>query len=96
MILINFERNPDYKAIFKTLIPAEIIEWITLFIAQKTVPGKSPFFGLPYPLFINFYRIGAQFFPGGEVLPVGIKVISSWADLIKKRLSLWTITRKNT
>ena len=44
IIVINFERNPGYKAIFKTLIPAEIIERITLFTAQKPVPRKCLLF----------------------------------------------------
>jgi hypothetical protein len=56
MILINFERNPDYNAIFKTLIPAEIIERITLFIAQKPVPGKSL-------LFLNEIQELAEYIP---------------------------------
>jgi uncharacterized protein len=44
LIVINFERNPEYKAIFKTYIPSEIIERITLFTAQKPVPGNSLLF----------------------------------------------------
>ncbi len=44
MIVINFERNPENKSIFKTFVPAEIIERITLFTAQKPVPGESLLF----------------------------------------------------
>jgi len=44
VIVINFERNPGYKAIFRTFIPTEIVERITLFSTQKTVPGKSLLF----------------------------------------------------
>lgn len=43
-ILINFERNPEYKEIFKTRIPAEIVERIVLFTGQKIEAGKSLLF----------------------------------------------------
>jgi predicted AAA+ superfamily ATPase len=43
-ILINFERNPEYKEIFKTRIPAEIVERIVLFTGQKVEAGKSLLF----------------------------------------------------
>lgn len=44
MIYINFERNPEYKAIFKSLVPADILERITLFTAKRPEPGKSLLF----------------------------------------------------
>ena len=43
-ILINFERNPEYKEIFKTRIPPEIVERIVLFTGQKVEAGKSLLF----------------------------------------------------
>lgn len=43
-ITLNFERNPEYTEIFKTRIPAEIIEKITLFTGQKIEPGKTLLF----------------------------------------------------
>jgi len=43
-ILINFERNPEYKEIFKTRIPVEIVERIVLFTGQKVEAGKSLLF----------------------------------------------------
>lgn len=44
LIYLNFERNPEYKDIFTTCIPAEIIEKISLFTAKKTIPGKTLLF----------------------------------------------------
>lgn len=44
VIHINFERNPEYKDIFNTCIPVEIIEKISLFTSKKTVPGKTLLF----------------------------------------------------
>jgi predicted AAA+ superfamily ATPase len=43
-ITLNFERNPEYKEIFKTRIPVEIIEKVTLFTGQKIEPGKTLLF----------------------------------------------------
>ncbi len=43
-ITLNFERNPEYKDIFNTRIPGEIIEKITLFTGQKVEPGKTLLF----------------------------------------------------
>jgi hypothetical protein len=40
-IYLNLERNPELKDIFKTLIPTEIIERITLYTNRKTEPGKT-------------------------------------------------------
>lgn len=44
IITLNFERNPEYKDIFKTRIPIEIIEKIVLFTGQKIEPGKTLLF----------------------------------------------------
>lgn len=43
-ITLNFERNPEFKDIFKTRIPIEIIEKVTLFTGQKIEPGKTLLF----------------------------------------------------
>jgi hypothetical protein len=43
-ITLNFERNPEYRDIFKTRIPVEIIEKITLFTGQKIESGKTLLF----------------------------------------------------
>ena len=43
-IYINFERNPEYKAIFNTFEPIEILEKIILFTAQKPEEGKTLLF----------------------------------------------------
>jgi hypothetical protein len=43
-ITLNFERNPEYREIFKTRIPVEIIEKITLFTGQKIESGKTLLF----------------------------------------------------
>lgn len=43
-IYINFERNPEYKAIFNTFDPIEITEKIILFTAQKPETGKTLLF----------------------------------------------------
>lgn len=44
IIYINFERNPEYKAIFNTFDPIEITEKIILFTAQKPETGKTLLF----------------------------------------------------
>ena len=43
-ITLNLERNPEYKEIFSTLIPQEIIEKIALFTGTAIVPGKTLLF----------------------------------------------------
>ncbi len=43
-ICLNFERNPEFKEIFNTFIPDEIIEKISLFTAKKVIPGNSLLF----------------------------------------------------
>jgi predicted AAA+ superfamily ATPase len=43
-ITLNFERNPEYKDIFNTRLPVEIIEKIILFTGQKIEPGKTLLF----------------------------------------------------
>ena len=43
-VYINFERNPEYKAIFNTFDPIEILEKIILFTAQKPEEGKTLLF----------------------------------------------------
>lgn len=43
-ISLNFERNPEYKDIFKSRIPAVIVERIVLFTGQKIEPGKTLLF----------------------------------------------------
>jgi predicted AAA+ superfamily ATPase len=40
-IYLNFERNPELKEIFTTLVPAEIIEKIVLFTTKKSIAGKT-------------------------------------------------------
>lgn len=43
-VYINFERNPEFKEIFNTLIPDEIKEKISLFTSQRVIPGKTLIF----------------------------------------------------
>jgi hypothetical protein len=43
-IYINFERNPEYKEIFNTLVPSEITEKIALFTAQRVEKGSTLLF----------------------------------------------------
>ena len=43
-ITLNFERNPEFKDIFKTRIPIEIIEKVTLFTGKKIEAGKTLLF----------------------------------------------------
>lgn len=43
-IILNFERNREYKDIFNTRIPVEIIEKITLFTGQRIEPGRTLLF----------------------------------------------------
>lgn len=44
IIDLNFERNPEYKEIFNTNIPVEIVEKITLYTAKRIEPGKTLLF----------------------------------------------------
>jgi len=44
MITLNFERNPEYKEIFKTYIPVEIIEKINLYTTKKVIQGRTLLF----------------------------------------------------
>jgi hypothetical protein len=44
IIYINFERNPEYKAIFNTFEPLEITEKIILFTTKKPEAGKTLLF----------------------------------------------------
>ena len=44
VIYINFERNPEYKEIFTSLMPSEIIEKIALFTTQGAVAGNTLLF----------------------------------------------------
>jgi predicted AAA+ superfamily ATPase len=41
---LNFERNPEYKDIFQTNNPIEIVEKISLYTAKNTEPGKTLLF----------------------------------------------------
>ena len=41
LIYLNFERNPEYKDIFQSKIPVEIIEKITLYTGKKIESGKT-------------------------------------------------------
>ena len=43
-IILNFERNPEFKDIFITLSPKDIIEKITLFTGKRIETGKSLLF----------------------------------------------------
>ena len=44
LITLNFEKNPEYKDIFNSLEPTDIIEKIILFIGKKIEPGKTLLF----------------------------------------------------
>ncbi len=44
LVVINFERNPEYKEIFKTFEPDRIIEKITLLSGKRIVPGETLLF----------------------------------------------------
>jgi hypothetical protein len=43
-VVLNFEKNPEYKEIFSTNIPSEIIEKIALFTGKKITPGGTLLF----------------------------------------------------
>ncbi len=40
-ITLNFEKNPEYKEIFNSLEPCNILETITLFTGKRIEPGKT-------------------------------------------------------
>jgi hypothetical protein len=44
LITINFERNPEYKDIFSSYSPVEIIEKISLYTGKRTESGKTLLF----------------------------------------------------
>ncbi len=44
LIYINFERNPEYRDIFDTFLPLEIIEKISLFTSKTPIQGKTLLF----------------------------------------------------
>jgi len=44
LIYLNFERDPEYKDIFQSKNPVEIIEKISLFTAKRIDPGKTLLF----------------------------------------------------
>ncbi|MDO8927490.1 MAG: AAA family ATPase, partial [Bacteroidota bacterium] len=44
LITLNFERNPEYKDIFDTFNPHEILERISLYTGKKTEPGETLLF----------------------------------------------------
>lgn len=44
LIVLNFERNPEYKDIFSSYDPAEVIEKISLFTRKIPQPGKTLLF----------------------------------------------------
>ena len=43
-IIINFERNPEYKEIFSSFDPKEILEKISIFTGQEIIIGKTLLF----------------------------------------------------
>ena len=43
LITLNFERNPEYKEIFNSLEPRNILEKITLFTGKRIEPGKNTY-----------------------------------------------------
>jgi len=44
LITLNFEKNPEYKEIFNSLEPRDILEKIVLFTGKEIVPGKTLLF----------------------------------------------------
>lgn len=44
LITLNFERNPEYKDIFNTYDPIDILEKISLYTGKKIEPGKTLLF----------------------------------------------------
>lgn len=43
-VVLNFERNPEYKDIFNHNDPQNIIEQIALFVGKSVIPGKTLLF----------------------------------------------------
>ena len=44
LITLNFEKNPEYKDIFNSLEPTDILERIVLFTGKRIEPGKTLLF----------------------------------------------------
>ena len=44
LITLNFEKNPEYKDIFNSLEPTNILEKIVLFSGKRIEPGKTLLF----------------------------------------------------
>ena len=44
LITLNFEKNPEYKDIFNSLEPADILEKIVLFTGKRIEEGKTLLF----------------------------------------------------
>ncbi len=44
LITLNFEKNPEYKDIFNSLEPVDILEKIVLFSGKRVEPGKTLLF----------------------------------------------------
>ena len=44
LVVVNFEQNPEYKTVFLTLDPKEIIENLSLLTKTDIVPGKTLLF----------------------------------------------------
>ncbi len=44
LVVVNFEQNPEYKMVFRTLDPKEIIENLSLLTKTDIVPGKTLLF----------------------------------------------------
>lgn len=44
LVVVNFEQNPEYKTVFRTLDPKEIIENLSLLTKTDIVPGKTLLF----------------------------------------------------
>lgn len=44
VVSLNFERNPEYKDIFTSYNPCDILEKISLFTGKKIVPGQTLLF----------------------------------------------------
>jgi hypothetical protein len=66
LIALNFEKNPEYKEIFSSLEPTDILEKIALFIGKKMYYYKmwmDPIISVGYasPMF-NTYSISKYFF----------------------------------
>ena len=44
LVTLNFERNPEYKDIFNTYDPVDILEKISLYKGERIEPGKTLLF----------------------------------------------------